>query len=103
MPQENRRRGDCGFAESIRNDTQQRQCRRAAPSNGSATGSWPRVRLDDWCFQYEPVRGSGGAETATSPGSPANADSAAKQAIANSWDAVIADVNRNHSPGWPLN
>jgi hypothetical protein len=101
MPQENRRCGDCRFGENIRNDTTQRQCRRAAPTNGAATGSWPRVKLDDWCFQYEPIRGSGGAQTATSRGSLANADSTIKQAaVDSSWNTVVAEVNRNNlSPG----
>jgi hypothetical protein len=96
MPQENRRCGDCRFAENIRNDTQQRQCRRAAPTNGAATGSWPRVRLDDWCYEFEAVRASGGGQTSTSRSSLVTAESATKQMAAESWDEVITALNNRN-------
>jgi hypothetical protein len=64
MPQEKRRCGDCRFAEPI--DATQKRCRRAAPSNGADYGSWPRVLLDDWCYQFEKVQGSIGTQPATS-------------------------------------
>lgn len=65
MPQENRRCGDCRFAEKVDGYQDQKRCRRSAPSNGSDVGRWPRVLLNDWCYQFEPVRGSG-AQSPTS-------------------------------------
>jgi|ERR1700761_1253368 hypothetical protein len=99
MPQENRRCGDCRFAENIRSDTQQRQCRRTAPTNGSSIGQWPRVLLSDWCYEFEAVRGSGGVQTSTSRSSIAATDGVVKRTAAESWDEVIAEMNnRTQSP-----
>ncbi|UPT88635.1 hypothetical protein HAP41_0000006015 [Bradyrhizobium barranii subsp. apii] len=89
MPQENRKCVDCRFAEKIQDDTQ-RQCRRAAPTNGSSVGAWPRVKLDDWCYLFE---ARGGAQASTS------ATDSAKLATAASWDAVVADINKTVAAG----
>ena len=93
MPQENRRCGDCRFAEKVDGYESQKRCRRSAPSNGSDVGRWPRVLLTDWCFQFESARSSG----AQSPTSQRSVTEAAGKGAAASWDTVIAELNsKNH-------
>jgi hypothetical protein len=69
VPQENRRCGDCRFAEpTAYSDT--KICRRNAPS-GVDVGKWPRVlAMTDWCYQFERASGSQPTASRASQASP---------------------------------
>ncbi|WP_194393871.1 hypothetical protein [Bradyrhizobium sp. CCBAU 51765] len=102
MAQENRRCGDCRFSERMITGSgasydYQRQCRRSAPtaySNGGA-GHWPRVLLDDWCFEFEAARG-GSPQPGQRVATAKNIPSATAANVAADWSDVIAQLNSSN-------